>query len=185
MTLSDLPQPTTTHEIGKMVARNAGWNYLSFGLSKALNLVTISILAHLLTPELFGIVALATLAIDYLSILNDFGLGAALVHRRDYIEEASNVVFTYNFLIAVSLTCIVLVVSPYIAMLFHEPALTPILRWLGFSFTINSLGSPGYKGIWGLAKSSFQTWEVPSSKVGSPSGLRSWVLAPGHLYMAN
>jgi len=141
MTLSDLPQPTTTHEIGKMVARNAGWNYLSFGLSKALNLVTISILAHLLTPELFGIVALATLAIDYLSILNDFGLGAALVHRRDYIEEASNVVFTYNFLIAVSLTCIVLVVSPYIAMLFHEPALTPILRWLGFSFTINSLGS--------------------------------------------
>jgi O-antigen/teichoic acid export membrane protein len=110
-------------------------------LSKGLNLVTLSILAHLLTPELFTVVGLATLAIDYLSILNDFGLGAALVHRRDRIEEASNVVFTFNLLIALSLTSLMLVAAPYVAMLFKEPAITPILRWLGFSFTINALGS--------------------------------------------
>jgi O-antigen/teichoic acid export membrane protein len=140
MTLPDPSQPTS-HEIGKKVARNAGWNYLSFGLSKGLNLVTLSILAHLLTPELFTVVGLATLAIDYLSILNDFGLGAALVHRRDRIEEASNVVFTFNLLIALSLTGMMLVAAPYVAMLFKEPAITPILRWLGFSFTINALGS--------------------------------------------
>src|SRR5215211_4042802 len=137
MTLSDQSQPT----IGRKVARGAGWNYLSFGLSKALNLVTISILAHLLTPELFTIVALATLAIDYFSILNDFGLGAALVHRRDRLEDASNVVFTFNFLIALSLTCILLFAAPSIALLFKEPSITPLLRWLGFTFTINSLGS--------------------------------------------
>ena len=73
------PPQTSSQEIGKKVASNAAWNYLSFGLGKALNLVTVSILAHLLTPELFGVVALATLAIDYISILNDFGLGAALI----------------------------------------------------------------------------------------------------------
>jgi len=140
MTLTDPSQPTS-HEIGKKVARNAGWNYLSFGLSKGLNLVTVAILAHLLTPELFTVVGLATLAIDYLSILNDFGLGAALVHRRDRIDDASNVVFTFNFLIALSLSTILLFAAPYIALLFKEPAITPILRWLGLSFTINSLGS--------------------------------------------
>jgi PST family polysaccharide transporter len=140
MTLPD-PLEATTQEIGKKVARSAGWNYLSFGLSKVLNLVTISILAHLLSPELFTLVGLATLATDYLSILNDFGLGAALVHRRDQIDEASHVVFTFNLLIALSLTCIVLLAAPYVAVLFKEPAVTPILRWLGFSFTINSLGS--------------------------------------------
>ena len=63
----DHPQ-TSSQEIGKKVASNAAWNYLSFGLGKALNLVTVSILAHLLTPELFGVVALATLAIDYISL---------------------------------------------------------------------------------------------------------------------
>ena len=135
-------QPASTpHEISKKVVRNAGWNYLSFGLSKALNLVTISILAHLLTPGHFGLVALATLAIDYLSILSDFGLGAALVQRRENVEEASNIAFSFNLLIGAGLTCIVFAVAPFAASFFHEPSLTPVLRWLGLTFAINSIGS--------------------------------------------
>ncbi len=133
--------PSSSHEIGKKVAHNAAWNYLSFGLGKALNLVTISILAHLLTPDLFGVIALATLAIDYLSILSDFGLGAAVVQRRENIDEASNIAFTFNLLIAISLTLIVIVTAPYVAIFFREPSLTPILRWLGFGFIINAAGS--------------------------------------------
>jgi PST family polysaccharide transporter len=133
--------PSSAHEIGKKVAHNAAWNYLSFGLSKLLNLVTVSILAHLLTPELFGVIALATLAIDYLSILNDFGLGAALVQRREDIDEASNIAFTFNLLIAISLTSVVILTAPYVAIFFHEPSVTPILRALGLGFVINALGS--------------------------------------------
>jgi len=140
MNSTDQPQ-TSSHEIGKKVASNAAWNYLSFGLSKALNLITVSILAHLLTPELFGLVALATLAIDYISILNDFGLGAALVQRRENIDEASNIAFTFNLLIGILLTSLIVLISPYVAVFFHEPSLTPILRWLGLGFTINALGS--------------------------------------------
>ena len=136
-----MDQQTSSGEIGQTVVRNAGWNYLSFGLGKALNLVTISILAHLLTPNHFGLVALATLAIDYLSILSDFGLGAALVHRRESVEEASDIAFSFNLLIGLGLTSIVVVISPYVATFFHEPALTIILRWLGLTFAINSIGS--------------------------------------------
>ena len=132
---------TSSHEIGKKVASNAAWNYLSFGVSKALNLVTVSILAHLLTPGLFGVVALATLAIDYISILNDLGLGAALVQRRENIDEASNIAFTFNLLIGIFLTILIVLLSPYVAIFFHAPTLTPILRWLGLGFTVNALGS--------------------------------------------
>jgi O-antigen/teichoic acid export membrane protein len=132
---------TSSHEIGKKVASNAAWNYLSFGVSKALNLVTVSILAHLLTPGLFGVVALATLAIDYISILNDLGLGAALVQRRENIDEASNIAFTFNLLIGIFLTILIVLISPYVAVFFHAPTLTPILRWLGLGFTVNALGS--------------------------------------------
>lgn len=134
------PEPETD-KIGKKVAKNAGWNYLSFGLSKALNIISFSIIAHLLTPELYGLFALATLAIDYLSILNDFGLGAALIHRREDIEEASNTAFTFNLLIGIILTLIVIATAPYVAIFFDEPLVIPILRWLGLTFTINALGS--------------------------------------------
>ena len=132
---------TSSHEIGKKVASNAAWNYLSFGVSKALNLVTVSILAHLLTPGLFGVVALATLAIDYISILNDLGLGAALVQRRENIDEASNIAFTFNLLIGIFLTILIVLISPYVAVFFHAPTLTSILCWLGLGFTVNALGS--------------------------------------------
>jgi PST family polysaccharide transporter len=132
---------TEKNNIGKKVAKNAGWNYLSFGLGKVLNIVSFSIIAHLLTPELYGLFALATLAIDYLSILNDFGLGAALIHRREDIEEASNTAFTFNLLIGITLTLIVIVTAPYVAIFFDEPLVIPILRWLGITFAINALGS--------------------------------------------
>lgn len=134
------PQDSSSH-IARKVTRGVGWNYLSYGLSKTISLATVSVLAHLLTPDYFGIVALATLAIEYLSVLNDFGLATALIHRRENLEEASNVVFTLNLIVSISLSVITLVLAPQAAIFFHEPDLTPILRWLGLSFTINAFGS--------------------------------------------
>jgi len=139
--MNNSDQESITHDIGKKVATNAGWNYLAFGLSKGLNIVSFSVIAHLLTPELYGLFALATPAIDYLSILNDFGLGAALIHRRDEIDEASNSAFTVNILIGIILTVIVIGVAPFVAIFFNEPAVAPILSWLGVTFTINAFGS--------------------------------------------
>lgn len=132
---------SSLNEVGKKVAKSAGWNYLSFALSKALNIISFSIIAHLLTPELYGLFALAILAIDYLSILNDFGLGAALIQRRAEIDEASNTAFTFNLLIGILLTFMVFLSAPLVAIFFAEPQVTPILRWLGLTFTINALGS--------------------------------------------
>ena len=130
-----------SQDMARKVSKGVGWNYLSYGLSKTISLLTISILARFLTPESFGVVALATLAIEYLSIFNDFGLATALIQRRKNVEEASNIVFTINLIISISLTLITFLISPMVASFFREVELTPILRWLGLSFTLNALGS--------------------------------------------
>ncbi|MCA9999394.1 MAG: oligosaccharide flippase family protein, partial [Anaerolineales bacterium] len=49
-------------------ARGVAWNYLSFGLGKGLVLITTAVLARLLTPEQFGVVGFATIAVSYLSV---------------------------------------------------------------------------------------------------------------------
>lgn len=130
-----------SEHLGRKVTKGVGWNYLSYGLGKTISLITISILAHLLSPDDFGVVALATLAIEYLSILNDFGLATALIQRRENLEEASNVVFTLNLIISFSLTLLTYLLAPRVALFFNEPSLTPILRWLGLIFSINAFGS--------------------------------------------
>jgi O-antigen/teichoic acid export membrane protein len=129
------------HEVTKKATRSMGWNYLSFGLGKLLNIITVSILAHLLAPEYFGLVALATLTIDYLSVLNDLGLGSALIQRKKNIDESANIAFTLNILAGIILTGITFIIAPYAAIFFHEPQVTPVLRWLGLTFSLSSFGS--------------------------------------------
>ena len=129
-------------DITQKAARGMGWNYLAFGLGKLLNLVTIAILAHILPPETFGIVALATLAIDYLSVLsNEIGIGSAIIQRQDSVEEASSTAFTLNLLTGALLTAITFAIAPLAATFFKEPSVTPILRILGLTFFITAIGS--------------------------------------------
>jgi O-antigen/teichoic acid export membrane protein len=118
-----------------------GWNYLSFGLGKLLVFISTAILARLLTQEDFGIVGFATVAVSYLSILKDMGLGAALIQRREDVGEASNTVFTLNLIVGLALTVLAMLIAPIVANFFREPLVVPILRWLGLTFILNALGS--------------------------------------------
>lgn len=128
-------------EITKRATHSMGWNYLSFGASKAINLITLSILAHLLVPDNFGLVALAALTMDYLTVLSDLGLGAALIHRRQNVEESAGTAFILNVAANSVLTLILIGISPFVASFFHEPRVIPVLSALSFTLFLNSLGS--------------------------------------------
>jgi PST family polysaccharide transporter len=117
------------------------WNYGSFALSKTVVLVATAILAHLLVPEEFGIVAVATVAVTFLTVLQDLGLGPALIQRRGDIGHAANVVFTLNLLLGFALTAVTFFIAPFVASYFHEPDATSLLRVLGLTFSIEALGA--------------------------------------------
>ncbi len=121
--------------------RGVLWNYGSFAFSKTVVLVATAVLARLLAPEEFGIVAVATVAVSFLTVLQDLGLGPALIQRRGDIEKATNVVFTLNLLLGVSLTGIVYLIAPFVADYFSEPTATPLLRVLGLTFAVEALGA--------------------------------------------
>jgi O-antigen/teichoic acid export membrane protein len=121
--------------------RGVFWSYGAFAISKAVLLLATAILARLLVPSEFGIVALATVVVSFLSVLQGLGLGSALIQRRGDIERASNVVFTLNLLLGVSLTVGAFLVAPWVAEYFREPGATPLLRALGLTFTLEALGT--------------------------------------------
>lgn len=127
--------------ITRKAGRGVAWNFLAYGVSKGVLLLTTSILARLLTKEDFGLVAVAVIAINYLSVVKDLGLGLALIQRRENIDEAANTVFTLNTILGFSLSLLVIPLAPLFAIYFEEPLVTPVLRWLGLSFAINALGS--------------------------------------------
>jgi PST family polysaccharide transporter len=127
--------------VARRSVRGVAWNYASFGLGKLLVFLTTAVLARLLTPADFGLVAIATLAVSYLAILRDLGLGAALIQRREGLDEAAETVFTLNLALGVLLAAAAYAIAPALAGFFHEPQAGPVLRWLALSFPLNALGS--------------------------------------------
>ena len=127
--------------LGARAASAVLWNYASFASGKILLLVTLAVLARLLTPADFGIVGFATLAVAYLGVLKDLGLGGALIQRRDDTEKAAQTVYTLNLIFGAILTALTILLAPVVAAFFHEPLVTPILRVLAASFMIEALGS--------------------------------------------
>jgi O-antigen/teichoic acid export membrane protein len=127
--------------LGQRTARGAAWNYAAYGLSKGVVLVTTAVLARLLSPDDFGLVAIATIAITYIAIAQGIGLAGALIQRRADTERSANVVFTINLTLGVFLAAMTVVVAPWIAQFFGEPEATQLLRVLGLTLLIAPLGS--------------------------------------------
>lgn len=139
------PQPPSSslagNDIGRKAAHGVAWSFATYGLSKGLTLLTLAILARFLSKDAFGLVAVAVMVLNYLSILSELGLDAALIQRRHGFQEAANTVFTLTVGLGFILTVSALSSAPLIAVFFATPDLKPILQCLGLSFLINSLGS--------------------------------------------
>jgi lipopolysaccharide exporter len=126
--------------IQKATIQGAVWNYATFIVSKGLVFVTTIILARLLSPEDFGLLALGMIAISYLDTIDDLGVADAMVYRQNDPERAYNVAFVINLITGLVLTCIGILVAPFVALFFNEPRVALILQVLSLTFAISGIG---------------------------------------------
>jgi PST family polysaccharide transporter len=136
-----LPNRYSGRDIARKTAWGFIWNFSAYFLGKIIVLITTAILARILAKSDFGLVAVAVVAINYLSVLKDLGLGVALIQRKGEVQEAANTVFTINLLLGLVLSAVVIPLAPLVAAYFRDPQVIPVLRWMGISFVINALGS--------------------------------------------
>lgn len=149
----------TQQQFFRQTAYAVVWNYLSFGLSKGLVFISTAILARVLTKGDFGLVGFATITVNYLSVVNDLGLGSALIQRQENVEESAETVFTLNMLLGCLLTVVTYFIAPWVAIYFREPMVTPLLRVLGLTFVLNGLSST--HTVWLKRQLAFQKKIVP------------------------
>ena len=128
-------------KVSKKTARGLVWNFLAYGIGRLVVLLTTSILARILAKSEFGLVAVAVVALNYLSVIKDLGLGVALIQRKGDIDEVSDTVFTTNLALGLLLSVLIFPIAPWVAAYFKDPAIIPVLRWMGLSFLLNALGN--------------------------------------------
>jgi O-antigen/teichoic acid export membrane protein len=131
--------------LGTRTLRGTAWAYGSYVGGQALVLVSTAILARLLTPAEFGVVALALVFITLLDTVSDLGLSPALViSREDELRERAMTVFTFTIALGALLSALTAAVAPLAALFFDEPELFPLLAVLGLNFFVRSLGATHY-----------------------------------------
>ena len=121
--------------------RGVPWTLLSYGVNRAVLVVTTIVLAHLLAPEDFGVVALATVALTLLALLKDLGLGGTLIVRRDLDEHAKGTVLTLMMVAGLVLALLAVALAPLLARLFDEPELDGVLAALSSMLLVGGFTS--------------------------------------------
>jgi O-antigen/teichoic acid export membrane protein len=120
--------------LNNMLARQAGtalvWKTIQLAGVKGIFLARLMILARLLTPDDFGLLAIAAVALGVFVTLTDFGMIPALVQQSHVDERHYNSSWTVGILRAITIAGVVFLLAPIIAGFFAEPRATNILRLL-------------------------------------------------------
>lgn len=103
--------------------------------------ITFIILSRLLTPEAFGLVALATAFIVFIELFLDQGFGSAIVQRAKLDPEHLDTAFWLNVLTSILMTVALIAASGPLATAFEEPRLASVLRWLSITLVLSGLSS--------------------------------------------
>jgi len=98
------------------------------------------VVIRLLSPSDYGLLAMAAVFVAFLSMLSDLGLGQALVQSVEVTDEALRRVFAAVLVVHVTLAALLALASPLVAIIFSEPAVTPVVRVLSIQFLIAAFG---------------------------------------------
>ncbi len=117
------------------------WKAVERVFLQIINAVTPMVLARLLMPEDFGTIAVLTV---FISIANTFvnnGLGNSIIQKKDSDDLDCSTVFYTQVFIAVICYVLLFACAPFIASLYNNPELSPMLRVMSLSVVIGSLGA--------------------------------------------
>lgn len=116
------------------------WNYIGRFISLALQFSIGIVLARLLGPEPFGLVAIALFVQGLGNLFAEGGLGSALIQSQDITDHDIRSVFATQILIGLTITTTIVGTAPLLAAFFHEPNATLVISIMAASFTLQALG---------------------------------------------
>lgn len=126
-------------QIKEKILGGVAWSVANQIGLQILSIVFIGILSRILLPSEFGLVAMVTLATNFLNVLKDFGFGAALVQKKGVSQEEYSSVFWFNVILGALLTILVWLAAPAVAAFYKEVALVVVTKALSFTFLITSV----------------------------------------------
>jgi len=110
-------------------------------LRQGIGLVLSIVLARLLAPEDFGVLAMLSLFLGVAGVFVDSGFGSALIQRQRNTREDISSVFYFNVATALIMGLMLGAAAPYIAEFYRMPILKPLTWVMAFNLFLGSFRS--------------------------------------------
>ncbi len=127
---------TAADSLRQRTVQGLGWSGLAQGLRQFIQAIVTIVLARLLAPSEFGLLGMTLVFTGFAQVFTDFGLGAALVQRRElspaHLGAASALQLGMGALFAALLAA----VAPLVSAFYQEPRLVPVCLALAPNFLL-------------------------------------------------
>ncbi len=117
------------------------WDFLGKLAIQVAGFIVTIVLARLLEPGDFGLIAMLMVLVGIAQVFTDVGLGGALIQRNNILPIYYSSVFYFNLLVACILTLITFYSSGPIADFYNNPDLIPLIQTISVFFIISALSS--------------------------------------------
>ena len=114
------------------------WVYLETICAQAVTFVVTIILARLLSPADYGIIALVMVFVNVANVFVTSSFSFALIQKNDADDLDYQTMFWFNIVVSFLLFAVLFVIAPTVANYYDIPLLSPVLRMLEITCTTNA-----------------------------------------------
>lgn len=122
----------------KQAITGVKWSFVQQFSVQIINFGVQVILARMLMPEMFGLIAMVIVFISIGSALMDSGMTSSLIRTKNPDQTDYSTVFVTNLIVSFAIYILIYALAPYIAVFYNQDVLTNIIRLLAFSFVIRA-----------------------------------------------
>jgi PST family polysaccharide transporter len=124
------------HTLIDRTARAARWRAAGAGVVAVSQFGIGVLLARLLAPADFGVMAIAFVVLGLARPLGDLGIGGAIVQRADLTDRHLRTGFTLSTIWGLTTAAVIVAAAPLAAVVMRDPRVTPVLRVLAIGFAL-------------------------------------------------
>jgi PST family polysaccharide transporter len=125
--------------LGDAAARGASITLLAQLYKTVLQLAATMLLARMLAPDDFGLIAMVLSVIGISEIFRDFGLSSAAIQAKSVSKAERTNLFWANTGLGAASAAVVALCAPLIALLYADDRVVPIVLALSFSFVLSGM----------------------------------------------
>ncbi|MBD3377684.1 oligosaccharide flippase family protein, partial [candidate division KSB1 bacterium] len=117
-----------SESLAPQIIRGIKWSYLSTIINSAVQLIYTALMARLLFPSDFGLMAMANAIVRFGLYFSQIGIGPALIQKKELSQNEIQTGYTVSIFLGISFFCVFYFSAPLSEFIFHSEKVENIIQ---------------------------------------------------------